>query len=112
MVIGGPYASGILATGADPPNGATPKFHYQPATDAVRAHVRRLQRVCGHHHVPLAAAALQYPLRHPAVCSVIPGGASAAEVASNTALLNVPIPEAMWDELHHEGLLPPPAGLE
>ena len=58
-----------------------------------------------------SAAALQYPLRHPAVCSVIPGGKSPAEVASNVALLNVEIPDALWLELEREGLLPPPSGL-
>ena len=109
VVIGGPYASGILATGADPPGGQVPKYHYRPASEAVRAHVRRIEGVCRRFGVPLAAAALQYPLRHAAVVSVIPGGASAAEVASNVRLMNVPIPEALWAGLQREGLLPPPA---
>ena len=106
VVIGGPYSSGILATGADPPDGSTPKFNYQPASEAVRARVRRIERVCDRHGVPLIAAALQYPLRHPAVCSVIPGGATADEVASNVALLNATIPEGLWQDLERERLLP------
>jgi D-threo-aldose 1-dehydrogenase len=85
---------------------------YLPASEAVRARVRRIEDVCARHGVPLIAAALQYPLRHPAVCSVIPGGASSAEVASNVDLLNVDIPEAMWQDLQREGLLPPPRDLK
>ena len=111
LVIGGPFSTGILATGADPADGSVPKFNYLPASDAVRARCRRLEGVCKRHGVPLVAAALQYPLRHPAVSSVIPGGASAREVASNVALMNVTIPDALWADLEAEGLLPPPVGL-
>ena len=53
----------------------------------------------------LIAAALQYPLRHPAVASVIPGGKSAAEVEANIANMNVQIPEALWAELAARGLI-------
>ena len=103
IVIGGPFSSGILATGADPKDGSVPKYNYQPASDGIRERVRNIEKVCLSHGVPLIAAALQYPLRHPAVCSVIPGGAGAAEVASNVALMNVEVPEAMWAELVGEG---------
>ena len=112
VVVGGPYSSGILASGADPPDGSVPYFNYQPASNAVRAHCRRIEAVCRRHGVPLIAAALQFPLRHPAVCSVIPGGASEREVASNVALMNVAIPDAFWSELERGGLLPPPVGFQ
>ena len=82
-----------------------------PASDAVRARVRRLEGVCRAFGVPLIAAALQYPLRHRAVCSIIPGAASAAEVASNVELMNVCIPEQLWEAMEREGLLPPPPDL-
>jgi D-threo-aldose 1-dehydrogenase len=108
VIVGGPFSSGILATGADPHSGETPKFNYLPASDEVRAHVRRLERVCGRFGVPLIAASLQYPLRHPAVAAVIPGGATEAEVLSNVSLMNVPISEEFWGVLEQEGLLPPP----
>ena len=111
VVVGGPFSTGILATGADPPGGAVPNYNYLPASDRVRAHTRRLESVCKRHGVPLIAAALQYPLRHPAVSCVIPGGASPREVASNVVLMNVPIPEALWRDMEAEMLLPPPVGL-
>ncbi|NJM83982.1 MAG: aldo/keto reductase, partial [Tabrizicola sp.] len=79
VVIGGPYNSGILATGARP--GAM--FDYNPAPAAVMARVARLQAVCERHGVRLIDAALQFPLRHRAVVSVIPGGQGVAEMESN-----------------------------
>ena len=62
--------------------------------------------MCAAWGVPLIAAALQYPLRHPAVSCVIPGAKNEAEVASNVALMNVLIPEGLWAALEGEGLLP------
>ena len=59
VVIGGPYSSGILATGADPPDGRAPMYNYQPASFAVRARTRGIAAVCARHGVPLIAAALQ-----------------------------------------------------
>jgi D-threo-aldose 1-dehydrogenase len=72
----------------------------------VRERTRRIEGVCERWGVPLIAAALQYPLRHPAVACVIPGAKNEAEVASNVALMNIPIPEGLWKELENEGLLP------
>ena len=56
--------------------------------------------------MPLAAAALQFPLLHPAVASVVVGHEKAVEVAQNLALLRRPIPVALWAELKEEGLIP------
>ena len=108
VVVGGPFSSGILVTGADPPDAATnpPRFNYEPAPAPVRATARALEAACARHGVKLAAAALQFPLAHPAVACVIPGGKSAAEVSSNVELMNTPIPAALWTELKAEGLLP------
>lgn len=105
IVIGGPYNSGILATGPVP--GAF--YNYELAPEPIRARVARIEAVCRAHGVPLAAAALQFPLAHPAVVSVIPGGQSPAEVAANLRLLEVPIPAALWSDLATEGLLRPDA---
>jgi D-threo-aldose 1-dehydrogenase len=105
VVIGGPFNSGILATGAVP--GA--RYDYKPAPPAILERARRLERVCASHDVPLAAAALQFPLFHPAVASVIPGARSAAEVEQNVALLDHPIPPALWRDLKAEGLVRPDA---
>jgi D-threo-aldose 1-dehydrogenase len=101
VVVGGPYNSGILATGAVP--GAW--YNYAPANDAIMAQVSHLEQICTERGVPLAAAALQFPLLHPAVVSVIPGGRSPDEVARNAALLDVPIPDALWSDLKMQGLL-------
>ena len=81
-------------------------YNYQPATEEVLARTRGLEAVCAAHGVALIAAALQFPLGHPAVSCVIPGGKSPAEVRSNVALMNVKIPKAFWDELKDKGLLP------
>ena len=95
IVLGGPYNSGILATGAI--DGA--RFNYRPAPPHIVERVRRIEGVCERHGVTLAAAALQFVLAHPAVKSVIPGAMAAAEVRQNVALLEEPIPPAFWAEL-------------
>jgi D-threo-aldose 1-dehydrogenase len=105
VVIGGPFNSGILATGAV--EGAT--YNYRPAPPDVLARVARIEAVCRRHGVPLAAAALQFPLAHPAVRRVIPGARSADEVRANLALLRAPIPGALWADLRAAGLLHPNA---
>jgi D-threo-aldose 1-dehydrogenase len=105
IVLGGPYNSGILATGARP--GAF--YNYDPAPPAVLARVERIERVCAAHGVELAAAALRFPLAHPAVVSVIPGAQSAAEVERNAEILEARIPASLWSDLKGEGLLRPDA---
>jgi D-threo-aldose 1-dehydrogenase len=101
IYIGGPFNSGILAD----PYAAQPNFNYGPATADWIAKARRLDAVCRRHGVPLKAAALQFPLAHPAVVSVLSGARSAAELEENVAAFRVPIPGALWDELRREGLL-------
>lgn len=101
IVLGGPYNSGILATGAKP--GAF--YDYEPAPQPVLDRVARIERVCAAHGVPLATAALQFPLRHPAVVSVIPGGQRPEEVAANAAALATRVPPALWSDLKSEGLV-------
>ena len=103
LIVGGPFSSGILATGADPRDGSVPYYNYQPATDDVRERCRKIERCCESHGVPLIAAALQYPLRHPAVACVIPGAKSEAELASNVELMNVAIPDQLWRDLQDRG---------
>jgi D-threo-aldose 1-dehydrogenase len=102
IVIGGPYNSGILATGAQP--GA--RFNYAEAPPALLEKVRRIEAVCARHGVPLKAAALQFPLAHPAVVAVIPGARSVAEVDENFRLMSHPIPRDFWKELREARLLP------
>ncbi len=97
VVIGGPYNSGVLAGGD--------RYDYAAAPDAVTRRVRRLAEICAAHGVALPAAALNFPLRHPAVASVIPGARSPREVAANLAHLNAPIPDSLWAALRAEGLI-------
>jgi len=101
VVIGGPYNSGVLATG--PKAGAT--FNYDVAPQSVLDRVARLQAVCDRHGVRMIDAAFQFPLRHPAVISVIPGSASVAEIDGNVAAASAEIPAALWADLQTEGLL-------
>jgi D-threo-aldose 1-dehydrogenase len=73
---------------------------------AIVERTRALEAVCARHGVPLAAAALQFPLHHPAVASVVVGHEQASEVARNLALLEQPIPTALWSELKDQALIP------
>ena len=110
LMLGGVFNSGILATG--PVEGTW--FHYAPAPPEVLERVARMQAVCARHGVPLAAAAVQFPLGHPAVASVVPGAISPREVAENLQAMAVAIPGDLWAELKQEGLIradaPTPAG--
>jgi D-threo-aldose 1-dehydrogenase len=101
IVLGGPYNSGILATGPKP--GAF--YNYDPAPPEILARVARIEAVCASHGVPLIAAALQFPHHPPAVGSVNPGGKAPAEVRNNVEVLATPIPDALWRDLKAEGLL-------
>ncbi|WP_299837559.1 aldo/keto reductase [uncultured Jannaschia sp.] len=101
IVLGGPYNSGILATGAV--EGA--RYDYAPAPPEILDRVRRLEEVCAAHDTSLIAAALQFPLAHPAVKSVIPGAANAAEVAANVDVFETGVPDALWSDLRGEGLI-------
>lgn len=101
IVVGGPLNSGILA-GRD-------TWNYAAAPPQVVERVKRIEAVCDAHKVPLAAAALQFPLAHPAVCAIIPGPRSAAEFEANVRLLQMKIPTGLWADLRTAGLLHPDA---
>ncbi|MFC1421078.1 aldo/keto reductase [Streptacidiphilus cavernicola] len=101
VVVGGAFNSGLLA---DPRPGAT--FDYTAAPDALLARALRIKAVCERHGVPLRAAALRFPLDHPAVRGVLVGARSAAEVADAATMTAHRIPPELWSELGSEGLLP------
>jgi D-threo-aldose 1-dehydrogenase len=101
IVVGGPYNSGILATGARP--GAT--YNYSAAPPEVLDKVARIEAVCARHGVRLIEAAFHFPLCHPAVVSVIPGGQSVAEMEANLAIAGADVPLALYDELKAAGLM-------
>lgn len=105
IIIGGPFNSGLLARVGQPD--ATYNYGAVPPEIAQRA--AALHAVCSRHGVPLPAAALQFPLAHPAVASVIPGARNAAEVASHWQWARRAIPSALWEDLRSQGLLHPEA---
>ena len=94
VIAAGVFNSGLLA---DPSDDA--HFHYAPAPADVVAEARRLASVCDRHGVPLAAAAMQFPARHPAVSLVLPGARSAEEIDTDVDLYELELPEALWAEL-------------
>ena len=102
IIIGVPFASGILVTGAVP--GA--HYYYAPASPEIMAQTERIEAVCRRHETPLPAAALQFLLAHPLVSAIIPGALAPEQVAANVSMLEQPIPPALWAELKAEGLLP------
>ncbi len=103
IVIGGPYNSGILAVGTK--TSAPLYYNYEPAPAQVIEKVRKIEAVCDRHNVPLAAAALQFPLGHSLVASVIPGLDSPERVNQTLALYRHVIPAALWRDLRQEDLL-------
>lgn len=112
IILGGAYNSGILATGTR--RGGAVYYNYEPAPAAIVERVAGIEAVCDAHGVTLAAAALQFPLAHPVVASVIPGMGSARRVEQTIAYWRESIPAAFWQQLKDEGLLdrdaPTPAG--
>lgn len=101
IVLGGPYNSGILATGARP--GAL--YNYDPAPKNILDRVRKIEAVCKAHKVKLPEAALRFPVKHPSVVSVIPGMVNPKQVALNVKTLGAKIPKAFWKDLKAQGLL-------
>ncbi|MEO1549789.1 MAG: aldo/keto reductase [Pseudomonadota bacterium] len=101
IVTGGPYNSGILATGAR--QGAF--YNYDPAPQSILDRVTEIEAVCEDHGVRMIDAAFQFPLRHPAHVAVIPGGQGVAEMDSNLLAAKAKIPAALWDDLKAKGLM-------
>lgn len=101
VMIGGVMNSGVLA---DPRAGS--RFDYSTAPSEVVARAQRLAAVCERHGVSLKAAAVQFPLAHPAVVSVIAGVRSIEHLDEYVDLFRAEIPAALWDELRADGLIP------
>jgi D-threo-aldose 1-dehydrogenase len=101
IIAGGVYNSGILA---DPKPGA--HYNYETAPAELIQRAQRIHAVCARHGVPIKAAAIQFPLGHPAVTCVVVGCRSVAQLDESIAMFELDIPPAMWAELKAEGLLP------
>jgi D-threo-aldose 1-dehydrogenase len=103
VMLGGVFNSGLLA---DPRPGVAYDYHAIAADAEPLQRALRMKAVCARHGVPLAAAALQFPLAHPAVSTVLVGVRSAAELEENVRHFTTPIPRDLWLELRAEGHIP------
>ena len=103
VVAAAVFNSGILAADRRAPTGAT--YNYRPAPGPVFERVARLAEICAKHEVPVGAAALQFPLRNPAIAAIILGMVQPEQVVKNVEWANTAIPDALWDELRAAGLL-------
>ncbi|HKR76040.1 MAG TPA: aldo/keto reductase [Rhodanobacter sp.] len=101
VMAAGPYNSGLL--GADDAPGHT--YNYAPADAATRARAQRFYDICGRLGASVGAAALQFPLAHPAVATVVCGLRSSAEVDSAVQRMRAPLPPTLWSELRQAGLI-------
>ncbi|MEV7151023.1 aldo/keto reductase [Streptomyces sp. NPDC093084] len=102
VIAAGVFNSGLLA---DPRPGAP--YDYRPAPPDVLRRALRLKEICAAHQVPLRAAALHFPLTHPAVTTILVGAATPAEITENAALARTPLPPALWSDLREAGLIDP-----
>jgi D-threo-aldose 1-dehydrogenase len=91
VIAGGVFNSGVLADGDT--------YDYSPAPPAVLERATELRAICARRDVPLTAAAVQFPSRHPAVACVLVGCRSAQEVEADARLFDLELPESLWQEL-------------
>ncbi len=94
VIAGGVFNSGILAE-----TGPAQHYNYEQAPPEVIARARAIKATCERHGVDVKAAALQFPLRHPAVKSVLTGCRTAAELRENVRLFGARVPDGLWEEL-------------
>lgn len=95
VIVGAPFNTGLLAKGSR----STGRYHHDAPSEAILRRVRALEGACERHGVPLAAAALHFPVRHPAVAAVLPGPRSARQVEEVAAAATLAVPDALWDDL-------------
>lgn len=95
LALGGVYNSGILAA----PKGGRRKFNYADAPAEIIARVEALREVCDGYGVPLAAAAIRFPIRHPAVTSVVIGAKSPEQLQQNVDWFGTELPDGLWSDL-------------
>lgn len=102
VIAGGVFNSGVLAAWPQP----APTFAYAPAPEPVVERTRRIAALCERHHVPLAAAAVQFALAQPAISTVLIGPRSVAELDANLRAARHDVPDALWDDLETTGIIP------
>jgi D-threo-aldose 1-dehydrogenase len=97
IVIGGPYSSGVLAGGKH--------FEYADAPPAIVTKVVKIKGLAERYKIPIKAAALQFPLAHPATAAVIPGASKPERIKEDHTALKVTIPADFWREMRKQGLV-------
>lgn len=102
VICAGVFNSGILAD----PRCTGARFEYVAASPAIRARAVAIAETCERWDIPIAAAAIRYPLLHPTTTAVLVGARSAGEIEADVELVNLAIPDGLWSELADEGLLP------
>lgn len=107
IIAGGPFNSGILASGSA--NRGTAYYNYEPAPEHIIQRVQKLEAICREFDIPLAAAALQFPAAHPCVSSVLAGFTNKEQVQTATHLMQVYIPMGFWQRLIDQALIHPEA---
>lgn len=95
IIAGGVYNSGILASG----EGRRRKFDYRDAPPTIEKEVERLTAICHRFGVPLGAAAVQFPLRHPAIRAVLVGARNSEDVSTSAEWFDMDIPDDLWSEI-------------
>lgn len=100
ITMGGVLNSGVLA---NPVAGAT--YNYLPASDEIILRAQQIGEFLKKRNISLLAAALQFPLRHPAVTSVLTGPRDVNELEENIAAFNYQLPENIWNELEEANLI-------
>ncbi|MBT5185872.1 MAG: aldo/keto reductase [Kordiimonadaceae bacterium] len=103
LIVGGAYNSGILAVGTR--SGQAMNYNYQAAPDQIIKAVQKIEDICDQFNVTLAAAALQFPLAHDAVATVVPGLSNPEQFAQTLKLYHEKIPAEFWQTLKDKGLL-------
>lgn len=106
VIVGSPFASGILATGSAVPS---PQYNYAPAPSAIVEKTREIEAIGARYGVSLKAAAVQFPLLNPLVTSVLCGAVSPEQASENAGLVDAQIPPAFWSALRSQGLVAPAA---
>ena len=94
ILLAGPFNSGILAGSEKNLN-----WNYAKASKELIDKVHSLKKICGNYNIPLAAAAIQFPLAHPVVKTVVTGAVNVKELEDNVSYLDVKIPNDFWQEL-------------
>jgi D-threo-aldose 1-dehydrogenase len=107
VVVGGPYNSGILATGVRRSGAVT--YNYAAAPQEIVTRAAAIESICDAHEVPLPAAALQFPLAHPQILTVVPGMGTREQVRQAADYLKRPLPQQLWADLRAAGLIRPDA---